>query len=162
MFRKLCGKKSLKNVVIVTTMWDKVSPEEGLQRERELKSGKNLFKPLLDGGAIMIRHDRTPKTANRVINHLLKKYPTVTQIAHELVEEKKALVETDAGTELSNDIQTSMKQREMESFRADLERATHAEFHKLARLMTEVDELKRGITRSIAWCVSWRMCMQLS
>ena len=161
MFRKLCGNKFLNNVVIVTTMWDKVSPEEGSQREQELKSGKNLFKPLLDGGAIMIRHDRTPKTASSVINHLLKKDATITQIVHELVEEKKALAETDAGTELNNDIQTLIKQHkeEMESFKADMERATHAEFHKLARLMTEVDELKRGITRSITWCVSWRMCM---
>ena len=71
MFRKLCGTDSLKNVVIVTTMWDKVTPEEGLQREQELMASDYLFKRLLNGGAIMMRHYRTPESANKVISHLL-------------------------------------------------------------------------------------------
>ena len=68
MFRKLCGTDSLKNVVIITTMWDKITPGEGSQREQELTSSDNLFKPLLDGGAIMMRHERTAESATKVID----------------------------------------------------------------------------------------------
>ena len=37
MFKKLCGKDALQNVVLVTTMWDEVDQETGKARENELK-----------------------------------------------------------------------------------------------------------------------------
>ena len=37
-FRNLCGDTNLKNVVIVTSMWDKVTPEEGEAREEQLRT----------------------------------------------------------------------------------------------------------------------------
>ena len=91
MFHKVCGPDSLQKVVIVTTMWDKVTPEEGSRREDELRSKNNLFKPWLDGKAIMMRHERTTETANKIISYLLAKGTTSTRIAHELVKEKKKL-----------------------------------------------------------------------
>lgn len=36
MFKKLCGKDAMKNVILATTMWGKVSSEEGAQRETQL------------------------------------------------------------------------------------------------------------------------------
>lgn len=36
MFRQLCGQDALNKVVLVTTMWDKVSNDEGVKRETEL------------------------------------------------------------------------------------------------------------------------------
>lgn len=36
MFRKLCGTENMSKVSLVTTMWDKVTPEEGARRERQL------------------------------------------------------------------------------------------------------------------------------
>ena len=163
LFRKLCGADSLKNVVIITTMWDKVTSEEGPRREQELKSSDTLFKPLVDGGAIMMRHERTTETANKVISHLLGKNSTTIQIVRELVEEEKTLETTAAGGELHNDIEELMKKHkeEMESFKAEMKRVAQAELaeerqkmnHKLAKLMTELDELKRGITKPIARCV---------
>lgn len=155
MFRKLCGTESLKNVVIVTTMWDKVTPEEGSQREQELMSSKTLFKPLLDGGATMMRHEKSTKTAD-IINYLLGKNSTTTQIVHELVKEQKTLKETEAGSELHSDIQALLKKQreEMETFKAEMmgmaERVLAEERRKMdermAKLLKELDELKRGIT----------------
>ncbi|KAI5982160.1 P-loop containing nucleoside triphosphate hydrolase protein [Pisolithus marmoratus] len=100
MFHKLCGEDSLKNVAIVTTMWDKVTTEEGQQREQELRSKPNLLKSLLDHGAVMRRHDRTPQSASKLIDDLLLRESTTVQIVRELVEEQKPLEETAAGTEL--------------------------------------------------------------
>ena len=164
MFRKLCGTDSLKNVVIVTTMWDKVTSEERPRREQELKSSDNLFKPLLDGGAVMMRHERTTETANKVISHLLRKSSTVSRTVRELVEGKKTSETTSAGGELHSDIEELMKKRreEMESFKAEMKLVAQTELaeekqkmnHRLAKLMAELDELKRGITVPITECVS--------
>ena len=154
MFRKLCGTDSLKNVVIVTTMWDKVTPEEGLEREQELLSSDNLFKPLLDGEAIMMRHERTTESATKVINHLLGKKATTTQIVREIMQETKKLEETAAGGELHSEIEALLKRykEEMETLTAELEavREDPAEERQrmeqvIATLLNQLNELRRGI-----------------
>ena len=96
-FCKLCGLDSLKNVVIVTTMWDQVTAEEGSRHEQELMSSNDLFKPLMDGGATMMRHGRTAESATKAIDYLLGKSPTTTQIVRGLLREKMVLEETAAG-----------------------------------------------------------------
>ncbi|KAL4064015.1 hypothetical protein J3A83DRAFT_667588 [Scleroderma citrinum] len=122
MFRKLCGDETMKNVVIVTTMWDRVTPEEGEKREQELATNERVFKPLLDNGAIMMRHYSTPESAADVIHHLLKKNPTTTQIVCEIVEEEKVLEATAAGTELRSDIQALLQKNNEEMKTLEVER----------------------------------------
>jgi len=164
MFRKLCGTDSLKNVAIVTTMWDQVTPEEGSRLEQELRSNDSPFKPLLDDGATMMRHERAAESATKVINYLLGKSPTTTQIVRELLQEKKTLEETAAGTELLSDIQALLKRHdaEMESLRTEmmeeLERGLAEERRRIeqhmVKLLKELDELKQGIPGAIRRCVS--------
>ncbi|KAL4077628.1 P-loop containing nucleoside triphosphate hydrolase protein [Scleroderma citrinum] len=189
MFQKLCGDESLKNVVIVTTMWDMVTPEDGLRREQELMSNNSPFKPLLDKEAIMRRHDRTPNSAADIVNYLLEKSPTTAQIVREIAEEGRALEYTTAGTELNREIRVEMealkaemhrmrtyfaeerqrmdqeRQRELaeerqrmnqelqnklteERQRMDQERQEERQRmdRTMAKLLMELDELKRGIT----------------
>ena len=89
-FQKLCGRDSFKNVVIVTTMWDKVTPEEGEQREQELQRSDSLFKPLMDEGATMVRHEGTRESALKIMQWLDGKSNTVVaKIIDEFVKEKK-------------------------------------------------------------------------
>ncbi|KAL4064040.1 hypothetical protein J3A83DRAFT_669779 [Scleroderma citrinum] len=99
-FLKFCSRISFKNVVIVTTMWDKVTPEVGEQREQELMSSDELFKPLLDRGAVMARHDGTRESARKVIEDLLKRGVSA-QIDHEHVIGKR---DTEAGIESQSDV----------------------------------------------------------
>ncbi|KAL4063983.1 hypothetical protein V8B97DRAFT_1904501 [Scleroderma yunnanense] len=159
MFRKLCGDESLKNVVIITTMWDMITLEDGLRHEQELMSNDNLFKPLLDKGAIMMRHDRTPKSATNVIDYLLGKDATTIQIVVEIVEQGKALQDTAAGTELHSEIRELMRKHreEVESMEAEIkgmDQEGQREFTEerqrtegtMAKLLMELDELKRGLT----------------
>ena len=137
-FHKLCGTESLKNIVVVTTMWDRVTPEEGLKREQELMSSGALFKPLLDGGAVMMRHDRTAESATKVVNHLLGKSATTTQIVPELVDVEKTLREITASTELS-DIQSLLKRHkaEMESLKAEIQLHMGGELEEERRKMEQ-------------------------
>ncbi|KAL4077615.1 P-loop containing nucleoside triphosphate hydrolase protein [Scleroderma citrinum] len=165
MFRKLCGDESMKNVVIVTTMWDKVTTEEGGNREQELMSSDNLFKPLLNKGAIMMRHDRTPESATNVVKYLLNRNATITQIVREIAYERKALVDTKAGEELQAEIRHLMKKHaeEIRQLEEEINAAAQeedkttvdglvAEKQKLEndqeRLMGELGKLKR---RSNEW-----------
>ncbi|KAI6123084.1 P-loop containing nucleoside triphosphate hydrolase protein [Pisolithus croceorrhizus] len=158
MFHKLCGENSLKNVAIITTMWDKVTAEEGQQREQELRTEPNLFKPLLEKGAVMERYDGTRQSASNIIDYLLSREPTTVQIVRELVEEHKSLEETAAGAELRSiinallekhkkeicEMQEKMK-REVEEIRKEMMAEKIKAEMEVARLRKQLDDLKRGV-----------------
>ncbi|KAH6674426.1 P-loop containing nucleoside triphosphate hydrolase protein [Halenospora varia] len=123
MMKKLCGANSLKNVVLATTMWEKVTDEEGLRREGDLKT--LFWKDMIDGGA-KVRRIRTEsgKDARSIVKALLKKTPVTTQLQEEL-HSGKTLVQTEAGMEIKEEM-------------AKLEQKLRAE-QKI-----EIEELKRA------------------
>lgn len=100
MFKAICGPDALRNVVIVTTFWDKVAPEEGIEKELELRTTDNLFKQLTDGGATYTRHDGELTTASSILGYLLPK-ATVTPKILEEINQGKPLIDTTAGTILN-------------------------------------------------------------
>ena len=104
MFRNLCGEDALKNVVIVTNMWGGVEPEVGKAREAELTREDTFFKPALEKGARMIRHDNTLSSAEVIIRLVFDNRPLPLQIQRELVNERKDVIETSAGQELNGQI----------------------------------------------------------
>ncbi|KAI6118077.1 hypothetical protein F5141DRAFT_600191 [Pisolithus sp. B1] len=125
MFYKLCGQDSLKNVVIVVTTQNEVTPEEW-HREQELLSSDYLFKSLVDGGAIVRRHDGARGSASEIVNCLLCKEHATTQIVRELVHERKTVEETSAGVELQSELRASLQKhrRELEVLGGQLQSAT--------------------------------------
>ncbi|KAI0080924.1 hypothetical protein K474DRAFT_1704220 [Panus rudis PR-1116 ss-1] len=104
MFRKLCGDDTLKNVLLVTTMWGLVDPVKGTAREEQLATDELLFKPILDGGARMVRHDNTLGGAHDVIRMVLRNHPLPLLIQKELVDEGKDISETGAGEALGQEL----------------------------------------------------------
>ena len=71
MLRKLCGDKFLQNVVIVTNRWGEVPLQVGEAREAELQTRDIFFKPILDKGARMTRHENTVSSAEKIIRLIL-------------------------------------------------------------------------------------------
>jgi hypothetical protein len=114
MFRELCGDSSLKNVVILTNMWGEVSKEVGEARERELASDDLFFKPVLEKGAKMIRHDHTLTSAQKVLGYFFNNRPAVLQIQREIVDEKKDILQTAAGEELNRELIEQMQRHKRE------------------------------------------------
>ena len=55
MFKKLCGPDPLKNVVVVTTFWDKIKLVQGIGLETELKTKDKFLKGLAEGGSKFVR-----------------------------------------------------------------------------------------------------------
>ncbi|KAF9496552.1 hypothetical protein BDN71DRAFT_1366413, partial [Pleurotus eryngii] len=100
MFRGLCGDTALQNVVIVTNMWSEVPFDVGEAREEQLKSRDIFFKPALDKGAQIWRHDNTSTSARAIIHGIVFKDPLALCIQRELVDEQKDIAETAAGAEL--------------------------------------------------------------
>lgn len=139
-FRKLCGERNLKSVVIATSMWtrDKDSDEYKAEerREAQLKSSELFFKHALENDARMIRYEGGEASALNVVRMLLKRGPPeVLRMQNELVKEKKPLAETDAGAEVH-----AYLEEEAEKHKRDIEK-TKAQY---AQEVAEARERKTG------------------
>lgn len=103
MFRKLCGTENLSKVCLLTTMWDKVTPEFGEAKERELKSPDGFWGPMIAGRSVIKRHDGSADSARDVIRSMLVNEPTTLKLQEEIVS-GKLLGQTDAGISIKEDI----------------------------------------------------------
>ena len=112
MFRELCGDSTLRNVILVTNMWDEVSPEDGQDRENQLSS--NFLKPVLDKGAQMVRHHNTAESAHDIIRRIIKTHPVALRIQEELVDEQKDIVDTAAGEVVNKELNELMRRHQAE------------------------------------------------
>lgn len=142
MFRQLCGDGALKNVCIATTNWDRlVSKDEGDMREQQLRDGGSFFKPLLDGGAQLVRHDKGITSAQSIVNYLIHKDPTKLLIQEEL-DDGLALEETSSGAVIHEEIIALQKKHaaEMLALKQEMEAAANA---RHSELLAELEEERR-------------------
>ena len=102
MFRELCGEKTLKNVVLMTNMWGRATPEQEAAREQQLKD--KYFKAAIEKGAQMCRHSNTPESAREVLRKILRNRPAALKIQSELVEQHMDVGQTGLGVELNKEI----------------------------------------------------------
>ena len=61
--RSLCGTKNLSHVILGTTMWDIVTPEQGAARERELPSEGKFWGDRVRAGSMVRKYDNTTRGA---------------------------------------------------------------------------------------------------
>lgn len=71
MSKKLCGNNALKNVVLATTMWERVHEEDGIQRESQLKEKQDFWGYMLDNGNQIHRHFNHRDSAISLIRSLV-------------------------------------------------------------------------------------------
>jgi len=146
MFRELCGEKTLKNVILMTNMWGRVTPQEGATREQQL--GNKYFREAIEKGAQMRRHDNTLESAQAILRIILRNQPVVLKIQHELVDEHKNIEQTGAGEELNREIsRLVMKyQREMRELEESIRKAIE---DKDEESRQELEEEKRRAREEI-------------
>lgn len=150
MFRELCGDSTLKNVVLVTNMWGKVSQDVGEARENELST--KFFKQVLDNGAQLVRHYNTTQSAHDIIRRIMKNRPVALQIQRELVEEGKDIINTSAGEAINKELnelirrhQAELKEVREEMMQAlrDKDEQTKIELEaETRRLQEQMDKMK--------------------
>lgn len=114
MFRKLCGDETLKNVLLVTTMWGITNSDIAEAREKQLQTDELLFKPVLAKGAQLVRHDNTPARAKEIIRQIMRNHPHVLRIQRELVDEKMDISQTGAGEELGRELAELARKHKLE------------------------------------------------
>jgi hypothetical protein len=124
MFRQLCGKEPLKNVILATTFWSKVDKEDALRREEQLRTTPEFWGDMLARGSTMKRLiDQS--SALDLVSLLIKKPQVTLQIQHELVEDNKSLVDTAAGQAVNEElIRLAQKHKEdMERVQKEIQEA---------------------------------------
>ena len=150
MFRKLCGDNALQNVVIVTNMWGEVDPQVGADREAELKNEDIFFKPVLEKGAQMARHENTVPSAESIIRHILNNHPLPLRIQEELVDQHMDISDTGAGEELNREINAQIRRHkeEMRLLKEGMEQAMKDKDEETRReLELETQRMQRDIDR---------------
>lgn len=150
MFRKLCGDTTLHNVVIVTNMWGEVEPRVGEAREAELMREDIFFKPVLDKGAQIARHENTVTSAQDIIRLIFNNHPLPLRIQEELVNEHKDISETGAGEELNRELTAQIRKHreEMRVLREEMQQAIRDKDEETRReIEIETQRMQREIAR---------------
>jgi hypothetical protein len=111
MFKRLCGDNGLGSVVLATTFWNFYPDvQKANEREAEFIKGAHLWKPLIDQGSKVFRHDKDKASAETIVRYLIdRKRPVVLSIQTEMVEQKLSLGETGAGGVVSSSVEEEKK-----------------------------------------------------
>ena len=118
LFNELCGSNNLKSVVLATTHWThqegKSVPESvGQARVKELEDTKEFWGGMIDRGSRVVKHDGSKASATRIVSDLVNRHDHVTlDIQKQLVDEKRNLLETDAGQALRRELVDERKRSE--------------------------------------------------
>ena len=148
MFQELCGESGFQNAVIVTNMWGGVDLQVGEAREAELMREDVFFKPILDKGARIARHENTVTSAQNIIRLVLGNHPLPLSIQRELVDEGKDISATSASEELHREINAQIKKHweEVQNTRA-LKEEIHVLKTEKRTMRDEIEEIRRELQR---------------
>jgi hypothetical protein len=149
MFKALCGDNSLASVVLATTRWRNVDPDEGLLREQQLCASPKMWKRMIDFGSKVMRQDQNENSASEILQYLIqRKKPITLDIQVELVDNKKSLNETGAGQELHAELERQKKEyeKQLAALRQEMEDAMSKMNADLKeQLQAEKDDLERRL-----------------
>ncbi|VUC35472.1 unnamed protein product [Clonostachys rosea] len=105
MFKQLCGQDALKQVILVTTMWDRVSREEGTRREEELINTSEFWGWMVSKGSSVRRHGHNESSAKELVHQLIGHSNCITtDLQKQLIDENLTLDQTSAGRELQSEL----------------------------------------------------------
>ena len=134
----------MKNVVLVTNMWGRVTPEDGESREQQLRD--KYFRAAIGKGAQLCRHTNTPKSAWEILRKILENKPVVLKIQEELIDEHKDIGQTRAGAELKREMLQAEERhkREIKELEMNMQKAAKEKDEETRR---ECEEEKRRLER---------------
>ena len=145
MFQNLCGIEALKNVVLVTTMWDEVDEEEGNNRESELTS--SYWKTMIELGCHTSRFHNNTESALDIVSQFQHARCTVL-LQRELVDLHLELAETAAGRTLFSFLVEFIKK--IKEFLAQIEAKLKQNQDSANRTAVEQEKAKTVATLRIA------------
>ncbi|CZR62288.1 uncharacterized protein PAC_12185 [Phialocephala subalpina] len=149
MFKALCGSEQFSNIILVTTMWEKVSRKEGQAREKELRETEEFWGLMVQQGSRMERHDNTTKSAKKIVKWFVEKKRVELDIQNEIVKQDRELYDTAAGKTLESELLQERERsgREQAKAKAAHERALQQQKEELAKIMREQEKQARREVR---------------
>jgi len=152
MFKKLCGEKAYQSVVLVTSMWGKVSDAEGQDRERQLIETDNFWGLMCKKGSRVFRYHNSRESAIELVGYILSLHMTVTlDIQDEIVNNGREIDETSAAHELNAEIIRERKKHvaELATMKQQMEEAMTQRDEELQQhFKEEIDTLQDKIRKS--------------
>ena len=145
-FRKLCGESTLKNVILVTHMWEEDPQDINEAREEELSS--KFFKPALDKGAQMARHHNTTESARDILRKVVGNRPVVLQIQRELVDEWKDIIDTAVGESINRELKEQIRRHRasLVELQEEMDKALAAQDKNMRR---DLEEAKGNLSEQV-------------
>ncbi|CAM1507992.1 Fc.00g048400.m01.CDS01 [Cosmosporella sp. VM-42] len=145
----LVGDDALKNVILVTTMWNMFRSEDrrrAVRREQELLD--IFWRPMVEKGSYVAQFDGTPDSAYALVFQLAGKQSVVLDIQKEIVDQDRSILETVAGTTLVHQLEKDHEIYQLKT--CDLEdqldqelRAQPRDKEKIQRLKEEKQQVEK-------------------
>jgi hypothetical protein len=147
LFRKLCGEKAYKSVILGTTKWAEVLPEVGKRREEELKS--RYWNEMIAAGSVVQRFEGTSDSAWKIVNIIFDNVKETghLQIQRELVERSLCLSQTEAGKTLRYTLEQLLEMQKQKA--EELEAQAAADDDSYAYIRVELEENRNEIRKTL-------------
>ena len=97
LLQELGVQDTLKNVALVTTMWDQMTEATGLEREDQLST--QLWQPMISRGSRLLRFDSSLESAWRIIDQLDIPNERLLEI-----EDREHILGSSANTAIANQV----------------------------------------------------------
>jgi hypothetical protein len=125
MFKRLCGDEALSCVVLATTMWSMVSPEDGANRERELTTKPEFWAGMVERGSTVLRQDNGAVSAMEIMRYIMSQRRKIDLDIQKEMASGKTLDETSAGKEVQSGMEVMRRKHEAEmaGLRREMEEA---------------------------------------
>jgi len=139
MFKKLCGPGALKNVFLTTTQWSNVDQAAGEIRESSISGDPNFWGRLIDKGATVQRFYGTRESGLGLIVKMMQNQPEALDIQDQIVEQRKTIVETDAGQWINAELiaQEKKYKEEIENLERERQAAIAEKDEEMKELLAE-------------------------
>ncbi|KIM75842.1 hypothetical protein PILCRDRAFT_13215 [Piloderma croceum F 1598] len=146
-FREMCGQKAMPNVVMATTMWSKVSEEEGRRREEELT--EKFWNDLVANGCKVERFEDTHKSAWNIVDGLAGSSRAEVLLPQEIVDNRLRLNETKAGVVLTKVLKKLIKDRKDAARRLSKLAKQNQDNTQVRKELHEIEEKIRDIVKRL-------------
>ena len=148
-FQKLCGKKAMSRVVLVTTMWDEIEERIGEERLGDLK--RSYWKPMIRKGSKTYEYKNDRASAKKLLETIVQDKTQRESVAlqKEIADFKMELRQTGAGQELCSSLEQLAERRleVLQKIRAEREAATNEETSR--DLRKEYEELRTQLNATL-------------
>ena len=136
-------------VVLVTTMWDELEDDIGVERLEELKS--TCWKGMVSRGSEIFKYLNTPQSAEELLERIAGKSSERRHVLlqKEISEWKKELPETEAGQALHSRLEQLAEQRLRALKRLRAEQSKFADARTTNELQKEYADLKAQLDETL-------------